>query len=150
MVADVCHNPHFRLCDTIHDWRIGIVAKKAESTTAATKQPSLQEKGAKALLRQWLADDRRLIGGNMASAALRTVATHLDVSLDAMNRGKVREVKVVAGSVCAPDKVRYQDGRGFNKIEAASSKSLPSPGAIAEDHGGPDSPGLECGRGRRR
>jgi hypothetical protein len=52
-----------------------------------TKQPTLEKKVAKALLNQWLADDRRLIGGNQAHAALRAVATHLNVSLDALENG---------------------------------------------------------------
>jgi hypothetical protein len=55
-----------------------------------TKKPTLQKKVAKALLYQWLADDRRHIGANLARAALRAVATHLDVSLDALESGEVK------------------------------------------------------------
>jgi hypothetical protein len=54
------------------------------------KKPTLQKKVAKALLDQWLADDRRHIGANLASAALRAVATHLDVSFDALESGDVK------------------------------------------------------------
>jgi hypothetical protein len=54
------------------------------------RKPALQKKVAKALLDQWLADDRRHIGANLASAALRAVATHLDVSLDALESGEVK------------------------------------------------------------
>jgi hypothetical protein len=50
---------------------------------------TLHKKVAKALLDQWLADDRRLIGANQARAALRAVAVHLDISIDALESGDV-------------------------------------------------------------
>jgi hypothetical protein len=50
---------------------------------------TLHKKVAKALLDQWLADDRRLIGTNQARAALRAVAVHLDISIDALESGDV-------------------------------------------------------------
>ena len=51
-----------------------------------------------------------------------------------------------------PQGVAYRvEGKGFNEIKAASQPN-PSPGDIAEDRGGPDSPGPEPshkpGRGR--
>jgi hypothetical protein len=56
---------------------------------AETAQSSLRRKVAKALLDQWLADDRSMVGANLSDAALRTVATHLGVSLDVLESRKV-------------------------------------------------------------
>lgn len=67
---------------------IGAFMRKVQMQTP--KQPALQEKVAKALLDQWLADDRNACGAKMATAALRVVATHLNVSFDALERGDVR------------------------------------------------------------
>ena len=52
-----------------------------------TEQSTLERKVAKALLDQWLADDRSMIGANQARAALRAVATHLNVTLDELQNG---------------------------------------------------------------